>query len=148
MSVMNTPTLTHDYRYTYRGYHTDGAVCRVQVFERGEESPVFLVTELPENTNTSITNMAEYLAAELIGAHFPERLLDGLPVVWIERYLRLSDSWSRRFTTEDWSLVAFQAYTPRTVWVGGVWREELGAPLWTHVTPAEIRALTGMVVAS
>ena len=55
--------LTHDYRYPYRGYHTDGGVCRVRIFVgEGKEAgqvPVVIVSELPENTNTSVTNMAE-----------------------------------------------------------------------------------------
>ena len=41
-------------------------VCWVRVFEETGQPPVIVMGELPQNTSTSVTNMAEYLAPELI----------------------------------------------------------------------------------
>ena len=43
----------------------------VRVFEETGQTPVIVMGELPQNTSTSVTNMAEYLAPELIQRHFP-----------------------------------------------------------------------------
>ena len=40
-----------------------------------------ICSQLPDNDNTSVTNMAEYLAAEVIRGHFLST-----PLVWIEHY--------------------------------------------------------------
>ena len=63
--------LTHDLTHEYHGYHTPGAVCRVRIYERPGAVPVVIVSELAENKNTSITNMAEYLAAEIPAKYLP-----------------------------------------------------------------------------
>jgi hypothetical protein len=77
-----------DYRYAYRGYHSEGGICRVRIFEQEGSVPVIIVSELTENTNTSITNMCEYLACEIIRAHFPQGFEEEEPVIWIEHYER------------------------------------------------------------
>jgi hypothetical protein len=40
-----------------------------------------ICSQLPDNPNTSVTNMAEYLAAEIIG-----ELSLPTPLTWIEHY--------------------------------------------------------------
>ena len=92
---------TRDYRYAYRGYHSESGICRVRVFEQTGKVPIIIVTELPENTNTSITNMCKYLACEIIRAHFPERFEEEEPVLWIEHYERAI---LRSETRWDWSI--------------------------------------------
>ncbi len=99
--------LTRDERYRYRGYHTDGGVCRVRIYEAPGRPPVFLVTELPENRNTSITNLAEYVAAEvweryLTAGHDP-------PFIWVEHYPP-TEAHGRRGHDETWDLVTFARY--------------------------------------
>ena len=79
---------TKDLIHEYRGYHTPGVVCRVRIYERPGAAPVIVATELPENQNTSITNMAEYLAAEVSARYLPG-VLDSdqiRPFIWIEHY--------------------------------------------------------------
>jgi len=61
---------THDYTHRYRGiWHGDGR-CRIAVYapEAGEAErrPVIVASELDENEGASVTNMAEYLAAEVV----------------------------------------------------------------------------------
>ena len=61
---------THDYIHHYRGYWSDGGRCRDQDLRQGRSRvPVVICSQLPDNDNTSVTNMAEYLAAEVIGEH-------------------------------------------------------------------------------
>ena len=56
---------THDYIHHYRGYWSDGGKCRIQIYQEAEGAPVVICSQLPDNENTSVTNMAEYLAAEV-----------------------------------------------------------------------------------
>ena len=72
---------THDYIHEYRGYWSDGGRCRVRIYREEGRGPVVVCSQLPDNTNISVTNMAEYLAAEVIEGH-------GMPtpLVWIEHY--------------------------------------------------------------
>jgi hypothetical protein len=72
---------THDYIHRYRGYWSDGGKCRIRIYQEDGQNPVVVCSQLPENDNTSVTNMAEYLAAEVIEEH-------GLPtpLIWIEQY--------------------------------------------------------------
>lgn len=56
---------THDYIHHYRGYWSDGGRCRIRIYRDNGQTPVVICSQLQENDNTSVTNMAEYLAAEV-----------------------------------------------------------------------------------
>jgi len=72
---------THDYVHRYRGYWTDGGRCRIRIYQEEGRSPVVICSQLQDNENTSVTNMAEYLAAEVMKKHgLP------MPLTWIEHY--------------------------------------------------------------
>jgi hypothetical protein len=60
---------THDYIHYYRGYWSDGGRCRIQIYQENKRAPVVICSQLPDNENTSVTNMAEHLAAEVIEEH-------------------------------------------------------------------------------
>jgi hypothetical protein len=60
---------TYDYIHRYRGYWSDGGRCRIRIYHEAGRAPVMLCSQLPDNHNTSITNMAEYIAAEMIEEH-------------------------------------------------------------------------------
>lgn len=128
---------THDYRHSFRGFHTAGAICRVRVFEPPGRAPVIMVTELPENRNTSVTNLAEYLAAELLERHFPERVGLPEPVVWIEHYP------PRGKDGDDFDRVEFADWRPRNERFNNRWRRRVGEPEWRRLTPAQVSALIG-----
>lgn len=130
--------LTCDYRYRYRGHWTDGGVCRVRVYEAPGATPVLLVTELPENENTSVTNMAEYLAAELIARHFPHRFEDAEPVIWVEHYPQ------GRGQRETYDRVIFASYVPMPCFSSGVWRVRLGEPMWRPIARDSIAHIVGL----
>ena len=56
-------------------------------FEEANQTPVTVMGELPQNTSTSVTNMAEYLAPELIQRHFPQRFEELPPAIFLEHYV-------------------------------------------------------------
>jgi hypothetical protein len=74
-------TKTHEYIHYYRGYWSNGGKCRIRIYQEDGQTPVVICSQLPDNRNTSVTNMAEYLTAEVIAEH-------GLatPLTWIEHY--------------------------------------------------------------
>ena len=58
---------TRDYIHEYRGYWSEGGRCRIRIYREERREPVVVCSQLADNGNTSVTNMAEYLAAEVIG---------------------------------------------------------------------------------
>ncbi len=132
---------TADFHYAYRGYYDEGGICRVRLFRAETRPPVVVVSQLEENRNTSVTNMAEYLAAEIGARHFPERFEARDPFRYIEhyRYPEEKDPTLR----EIWSTVRFDSYTPRLVTLGGVMRTKLGTPRWTYLPPTDVAGLIG-----
>lgn len=60
---------TRDYKRPFRDLWSEGGVCRVRLYEdreAGEEPPVVVLSELPENHNTSVTNLIEVLGCEVV----------------------------------------------------------------------------------
>ena len=94
---------THDYVHHYRGYWSDGGKCSIRIYQETEQDPI-VISQLPDNDNTSVTNMAEYLAAEVIEEH-------GLPtpLTWIEHYPE------HRGKPGEYSLVTFSSWERREV---------------------------------
>ena len=122
---------THDYIHEYRGYWSDGGRCRVRIYREEGKPPVVVCSKLPDNANISVTNMAEYLAAEVVEGH-------GLPtpLTWIEHYPEHAGE------VGEWSLVGFSSWESEEVCLGGVWRR-VGTPRWSHVSAQEARDLAG-----
>ena len=136
---------TRDYRYQYRGFYGSEAVCRVRVYERPDAVPVVICTELPENTGTSVTNMAEFLAAEIIAKHFPQRFEQETPVSWVEHYPPIEVK-GRKARTEEFDLVTFSTWTPKTEYRHGGMRVKLGTPEWKHSSKEHVEQLIGQPV--
>lgn len=133
--------LTRDERHNYEGFWRHPAVCRIRIFERSDAIPVVIATELAENTGTSITNMAEYLAAEIVSHHFPERFETEEPVIWVEQYPRHPG----QCDLPEFSQVVFASYTPHIVWAGMRQRIRLGQPSWRYLEREEVERLVGPV---
>jgi hypothetical protein len=137
--------------HQYRGYHTNDGVCRIEVYTSPGLPPLLVATELLENSSTSVTNMAEYLAAEAWERWLTADLTDGHdpPFVWVERYERprdLSESARRRIYGrdggyEDYDLVTFSHYQRTLRGAGRRWRYRLGEPHWRPLSLAEFHAL-------
>jgi len=138
--------LTHDDAHHYRGLWDEGGVCRVRIFQAPDATPVIVCTELPENTNTSVTNMMEYLAAELIAKHFPDRFDYPEPAIVVEHYpppAPGADGPRRRHACGDFDRVTFASWAPRRVYERGVERVKLGEPSWSPLSIEEVVALVG-----
>jgi hypothetical protein len=88
------------------GFHMPGGKCRIRIYERDGGVPVVIASELSDNTNTSVTNLAEYLAAEIVVKHFPYRFEEETPIVWIEHYPPI-EAYGKRGKTVEYSLVEF-----------------------------------------
>jgi len=56
----------HDYIHYYRGYWSEGGNCRIRIYQEDGCAPEAICSQLPDNDNTSITNMVEYIAAEVV----------------------------------------------------------------------------------
>ena len=138
---------THDYRHAYLGYWDvePEARCRVRIIERAGAPPILLLSEVPTNPSTSVTNAVEFLVAELIAKHFPVRfeVIDEPPAVVIEHYEAIPGSTSGPRQKPSYALVTFEDWRPRRVWLGGQERISLGDPDWRHMPDAEVRALIG-----
>jgi hypothetical protein len=114
--------MTHDYIHHYRGYWSDGGKCRIRIYREDGQPPVVICSQPPVNDNTSVTNMAEYLAAEVMEEHkLPT------PLVWIEHYPE------HKGEIGEYSLVRFSSWEPKEVCLGGVWRYRMGSPKWSHL---------------
>jgi hypothetical protein len=120
----------HDYIHHYRGYWSDGGKCRIRIYHEDGRAPVVICSQLPNNDNTSVTNMAEYLAAEIIEKH-------GLftPLMWVEHYPEHEEE------IGEYSLVTFFRWRPEKVCLGGVWRPRIGSPWWSPLSPEEVNVL-------
>jgi len=132
---------TADFHYAYRGYYDEGGICRVRLFQAKTLPPVIVVSQLEENRNTSITNMAEYLAAEIGAKHFPYRFEQPEPFVFVEHYRHPEER--DPALRETWSRVRFDSYTTRLVTLGGVMRTKLGTPRWIHAPVTDMARLIG-----
>ena len=131
--------LTAEYIHNRRGYRFGAQCCWVRVY-RGEsgDAPVVVCEELRDN-GVRVSEVSEYLAAEVIRDHFP----DGLPVLrhpilWIEHRP------SRRRGPGRYRLVIFSSYAPRPAGAGFVRRETLGASVHREpLSPREVAVLIG-----
>jgi hypothetical protein len=122
---------THDHIHYYRGYWSDGGRCRIRIYQGGVRVPVVSCSQLPDNDNTSVTNMAEYLAAEVIAEY-------GLPtpLIWVEHYPEHEGD------IGEYSLVKFSSWVLQEVCLGGVWRYRVGSPRRSPLRRVEVDVTT------
>jgi len=121
---------THDYIHHYRGYWSDGGKCRIRIYREVGRAPVVICSQLPDNPTTSITNMVEYVAAEVIEEHTLPR-----PLTWIEHYPEHEGG------IGEYSLVRFSSCELEQVCLGGVWRFRIGSPAWSSLGAKEVSSL-------
>ena len=133
--------LIHDELFTYAGYWSQDGICRIRIFTAPDQVPVVIATELEENRGTSITNAAEYIAAEVIARHLPERFEAEDPVIWLEHYPRTPAE--QRQGLPAFSRAEFRSFTPRVEYLGTIQRIRIGLPTWRHLEEAEVEAMIG-----
>jgi hypothetical protein len=98
-----------DYLHHNRGYWFDGGRCRIRIYREDGQVPAVMCLQLPDNDNTFVTNMAEYLAVEVIeGYRLPT------PLVWVEYYP------DHEGEIGEYSLVMFAIWEREEVCLGGV----------------------------
>jgi hypothetical protein len=121
---------THDYIHHYRGYWSDGGKCRIRIYREAGRSPLLICSQLQDNHNTSVTNMVEYIAAEVI-----EEYSLPTPLTCIEHYPEHEGE------IGEYSLVKFSSWELTKVCLGGVWRYRVGSPRWSPLPPDEVEFL-------
>ena len=121
---------THDFIHYYRGYWSNGGKCRIQIFQEDGRAPLTVCSQLPDNDNTSVTNMAEYLAAEVIEEHSLPT-----PLTWIEHYPQHEGE------IGQYSLMTFSDWELQEVCLGDAWRFRIGVPSWSHLRSEEVEIL-------
>jgi hypothetical protein len=115
---------THDYIHRYRGYWSDGGRCHIRIYHEDGRAPVVICSQLLDNDNTSVTNMAEYLAAEVLrDSELP------VPLIWVEHYPEHEGE------IGEYSLVRFSTWEVQEVCLGGTWRYRIGTPQWLPLNP-------------
>lgn len=115
----------------------------MRLFHRGNATLDLVLTELPDNPSTSVTNMAEILAAELIAKLCPERFDEEEPAVLLEHYPEERDRRGRLGRKETWDRVSFASWSPRKIWLGDQERVSLGEPDWRPLPADEVERLIG-----
>ncbi len=133
---------THDYPFAYRGYYDPGGVMRVRIFAGEERPPLILARQLPGTASTAVSNLIEYLAAEIAARHFPDRLeeLEEPPFLWVEEMRRREPA----ITAAPRFLAAtFASYTPRIVQLGAFERVRLGRPTVRPIPEEALARLIG-----
>ena len=109
---------------------TGRLVDRKHPSSRSRDAQVVVCSELPDDPNASVTNMAEYLAAEMIQEHNLHT-----PFVWVEHYPE------HEAEIGKYSLVQFSSWESREVHLGEVWGRRVGTPRWSSLRSDEVEAL-------
>jgi hypothetical protein len=119
------------------------AVCWLRIFTDDGKIPVVILSELPANVSTSITNMAEYLVPEVIRHYLPERFEEIPPAIVIEHHVEERTSTGGLGRKAIWERLLFGSWTPRMTQLSGTTRLTFGAPDWEHLTEVEVIDLIG-----
>ncbi len=125
--------------HVYDGFWQPGARCGLQIFAGADGIPVVVLTELPFNDNTSVTNLVEYLAAEVLASYLPEYIGQSPPFHCVEHYPRGGGS----ALLETFDLVTFALAIPERRRVHGGERLSLGTPHWQRMTRSELAKMIG-----
>lgn len=135
--------LVHDYIMPYRGFYTTGGLCRARIYYRAnsdKDAPpaIAVLSEIPENENTSITNLCETLFCELsLDRSLPEG-------TWLIEHYPRDENQLRAGLSEELDLVSFGPlssppdgeaaglpYVFRAI--GGVSRPTFGPASWERI---------------
>lgn len=70
--------------YNYKGYWGFDSKCGVEI-KRDNDKVTVILTELPDNPGTSVTNMIEHLATMIYHQFLKDVLVEN--ITWIEHYI-------------------------------------------------------------
>ena len=113
----------------------------MQIFFNTNGVPTVVLSELPFNKNTSVTNLVECIAAEVLQKYLPEQIGKNPPFHCVEHYPREEGSKLQ----ETFDLVTFELNAPTSCWVGGKSRITLGEPQWRRLERSELERMIGNV---
>jgi hypothetical protein len=136
-----TPRPDHDYVRRLTGFRCGGGICRIRVYraEKSGDAPVVICSELPAEPGAEAANialMAGYLAAQVIREHFPGGLPDlPRPMLWIEQRLTFEGD------PQEYTLVSFPFYRPRSTGLGTDEHATLGTPRREPIDAEEVTSL-------
>lgn len=133
---------SHDLRRHY-GCWAAGGSCRIRIFERGDDVPVILCTQLTVNGTLSISEAAEYLAAATVARYLPRRFDEAEPAIWLEHYPADPRRQRRGGGAPDVAQVRFASWRPVIGTLAGRRHVRVGAPSWQPLSLAEVEALLG-----
>jgi hypothetical protein len=85
----------------------------LRVFEDANQTPVMVMGELPQNTSTSVTTMAESLTPELIQRRVPQRFDALPPAIFLEHDVAERTPEGRLGRKAPWTRLSFQPWAPR-----------------------------------
>ena len=68
--------------FNFKGYWGVSSICGVDIYHQNDDKVVVVLTELPENHGTSITNAIELIAEQVVEAYG----LQNRDIVWVEHY--------------------------------------------------------------
>lgn len=129
--------------YETNGYYSFGSRFDVHFIQGDVPVPVLIISQRHDNENTSVTNLIEYIAAELLGKFYPQAF-EGAPVRVIEHY-PAEYSRNGKFLTheETFDEVTFASMKPeRTMqFAQRGERVKLGTPSWKHLKKEEFPTL-------
>ena len=112
--------------YNYEGFHGCACICDLEITKN-----LVIVSEMPENEGTSVTNFAEQLATQVCR----EFEIQPKHLIWVEHYPERGD-WKELGYPESYDLVSFNLND------NGVFSN----PRWTGITPAVVDAMRQMNV--
>lgn len=134
---------THDFIMSYRGFWQTGGRCRIRIYEEPGRVPVVICSQLPDSENTSVTNLAEYLAAEVVEEYLPDLPNMDPPLIWVQHY---PPDTVPAAVGEMLNLVTFASYEPtmkRTNRPGLAQRIALGEASWEETSRRSVQSLIG-----
>jgi hypothetical protein len=134
-----------DEPFHYRGtWDLDpNGVVWVRIFTEDRKIPVVILSELPANVSTSVTNMAEFLVPEILRRYCPERFEEEVPALVLEHYVEERTPRGTLGRRATWDRLLFASWTPRMTELAGKTRLTIGVPDWVHLSEDEVISLIG-----
>jgi len=114
--------------YEYNGFWNCKAKCGIDI-EKKKDHCVVMLTELDDNTGTSITNAYEQLATEIYNAKLKSEYTPQ-QILWVEHYPDRGHSGGSPMFEESFAEVTMR-------WDG----HKFSTPQWIHIRPNEIKNL-------
>jgi hypothetical protein len=139
-----------DFTFDFKGYHGCDSRCRVRIYRIDKHAnanalqrlhagdAVIVLSQLPENAGTSVTNASELIASDLYEQmRLAGHPLEPLRTVWIEHYPTLEGGHLVRDDMETFDRVTYGAFVPHGP------RPMFRSAQWNHLSPRLVVELLG-----